>query len=392
MRVRLQNFYKIFYVIAILIPTTICQNLDNVQQIIRHSRSRNRLMRSNRHGEINAKDINFNNLTELTFDEQIGLMFVTNSALYDDDSAELNRNTRKNKTLKNESKSLLVLNKNSSRYPDFLSWNINKNETKQLIINKKNTTRKVTVDVISGSTLNTSSQASEPTNIKEQTTNASSHEDDVEELQLQDNYLVENVEEQVEFSSEESVTDIVRSGHVDIVTRFLKIVESQHLLGENCTAGTDLNLGEGVVDRYAQERFRVEADVAVNRANMLTRIWKYADPAVVMSEYFLHASVFSMVEFDNDIFAAGNCYDQYQYKDYSLFCPYAYRLPEGPILVKDLAIEYNYLSNTSEWFYIARKNAEKVIKNFNQFSKGVFCVIKMILTTKNVKNNDGKEL
>ncbi|KAF6216589.1 hypothetical protein GE061_000932 [Apolygus lucorum] len=38
----------------------------------------------------------------------------------------------------------------------------------------------------------------------------------------------------------------------DIVTRFLRIVESQQQLGENCTAGTDLNLGEGVVDKYAQ--------------------------------------------------------------------------------------------------------------------------------------------
>lgn len=57
----------------------------------------------------------------------------------------------------------------------------------------------------------------------------------------------------------------------DLVTKFLQIVESQHLLGANCTAGTALNLGEGVVDRYAQDRFRVEANVAVNRANMLTR-------------------------------------------------------------------------------------------------------------------------
>lgn len=36
-----------------------------------------------------------------------------------------------------------------------------------------------------------------------------------------------------------------------LVTKFLKIVESQHLTGANCTAGTDLNLGENVVDRYA---------------------------------------------------------------------------------------------------------------------------------------------
>lgn len=57
----------------------------------------------------------------------------------------------------------------------------------------------------------------------------------------------------------------------DVVTRFLQIVETQHLLGANCTAGTALNLGEGVVDRYAQDRFRIEAEVAVNRANMLTR-------------------------------------------------------------------------------------------------------------------------
>lgn len=105
---------------------------------------------------------------------------------------------------------------------------------------------------------------------------------------------------------------------------------------------------------------------------MLTRLWKYAASDVVHSEYMMHAGVISMVEFDDDIFAAGNCYDQYQYKDYWLFCPYAYRLPEGPILAKDLAVEYKYLSNTSEWFYIARKNAEKVIKRNRSYARGKF--------------------
>lgn len=170
--------------------------------------------------------------------------------------------------------------------------------------------------------------------------------------------------------TETNVTITKPSVHEDVVTKFLRLIETQHLLGENCTAGTHLNLGEGVVDRYAQERFRIEADVAVNRANMLTRLWKYAGPSVMHNEYLLHASVFSMVEFVNNIFGAGNCYDQYQYKDYQLFCPFAYRLPEGPILAKDLAVEYKYLSNTSEWFYIARKNAERVIRNHNQFRRG----------------------
>ncbi|KAK3916623.1 Carboxypeptidase S1-like protein B [Frankliniella fusca] len=122
--------------------------------------------------------------------------------------------------------------------------------------------------------------------------------------------------------------------------------------------------------RSTKERFRVEADVAVNRANMLTRLWKYAGSRVMHSEYLLHALVLAMVEFDDDIFAAGNCYDAHQYKDYWLFCPFAYRLPDGPILVKDLAVEYKYLENTSEWFYVARKNAERVIHNYNQITHG----------------------
>ncbi|XP_043278235.1 probable G-protein coupled receptor 158 [Venturia canescens] len=162
-----------------------------------------------------------------------------------------------------------------------------------------------------------------------------------------------------------------QSVQVDIVTRFLRIIENQHFLGENCTAGTDLNLGEGVVDQYAQERFRLEANLAVNRANMLTRLWKYAPEVMLSSEYLLHASILSMVEFDEDIFAAGNCYDKLQYRDRWLYCPFAHRLQDQDgVLVKDLAVEYKYLSNSSEWFYIARKNAERVIANHNQFSYG----------------------
>ncbi|XP_011302612.1 probable G-protein coupled receptor 158 [Fopius arisanus] len=157
----------------------------------------------------------------------------------------------------------------------------------------------------------------------------------------------------------------------DVVSRFLRIIENQHLLGENCTAGTDLNLGEGVVDQYAQERFRLEANLAVNRANMLTRLWKYAPNVMMSSEYLLHASVLSMVEFDEDIFAAGNCYDKMQYKEHWLYCPFAHRLQDhDAVLVKDLAVEYKYLSNSSEWFFIARKNAERVIASNNQFSRG----------------------
>ncbi|KAL9699146.1 hypothetical protein quinque_002587 [Culex quinquefasciatus] len=166
----------------------------------------------------------------------------------------------------------------------------------------------------------------------------------------------------------------------DVVTQFLWIVESQHLLGSNCTAGTALNLGEGVVDQYAQDRFRVEAEIAVNRANMLTRIFKFASPDVQASEHLLHASVLSMVEFDDDIFAAGNCFDWNQHPAKNgLFCPFAYRLPppdQGASLAKDLAAEYHYLGNTSEWFFLARKNAEKVIARNEQYIKLICSIFK----------------
>lgn len=158
----------------------------------------------------------------------------------------------------------------------------------------------------------------------------------------------------------------------DIVTRFLNIVETQHLLGENCTAGTEFHLGEGVVDRYAQDRFKLEAEFAVNRANMLTRMWKYVNRSVLENEYLLHAMVISLVEFDDDIFAGGNCYDQFQYKNYSLFCPFAFRYDEGRIIVKDLSLGYNYLGNTSEFFFMARKNAERIVASYNQFNRGKY--------------------
>lgn len=81
-----------------------------------------------------------------------------------------------------------------------------------------------------------------------------------------------------------------------------------------------------------------------------------------------------MVEFDDDIFAAGNCFDWNQHPSKKgLFCPFAYRLPppdQGASLAKDLAAEYHYLGNTSEWFFLARKNAEKVIARNEQYIKG----------------------
>ena len=104
---------------------------------------------------------------------------------------------------------------------------------------------------------------------------------------------------------------------------------------------------------------------------------------------------------------SGNCYDAHQYGGYSLYCPFAYRLPNGTILAKvclseqaanenvylalykkelanhrplksqiahsfakDLAAEYNYLGNSSKWFYNARTKAQEIIDKNSPIYRG----------------------
>ena len=158
----------------------------------------------------------------------------------------------------------------------------------------------------------------------------------------------------------------------DVVDKFLSIVEQYEQNKENCTPGTEFNLGEGVVAQYGVLRYKAQAMVAVNRANFLTRIWQGAPPALLDSEYFFFSAVRSMVEGDPDLFAAGNCYDYMEYKNYTLFCPYAYRLPNdsSEIMVKDLSVEYKYLGNESEFFWSARLKAENKLKQEYNVTKG----------------------
>lgn len=164
--------------------------------------------------------------------------------------------------------------------------------------------------------------------------------------------------------SRHSITNTEHLDHSDVVTKFLELVEQYEQNKYNCTAGTDFNLGDGVIKQYGKKRFIAQALVAVNRANFLTRIWKTADQAILNSEDFFFSAVKSMVEGDPEIFAAGSCYDYKEFKDYRLFCPYSHRTDDGKINVKDLSVEYDYLGNDSEWYYSARVRASK-LENFN---------------------------
>ncbi|GFS15673.1 G-protein-coupled receptor 158 [Elysia marginata] len=167
----------------------------------------------------------------------------------------------------------------------------------------------------------------------------------------------------------------------DVVENFLQWVEDYGKNKATCQPGTQYNLGNGVIKQYGLKRFQAQAMIAVNRANFLTRLWRNADSEYLQSEYLFYAQVRNIVEADPDIFAAGNCYDKDEFKDYHLFCPFSHRTEDGRITIKDLSLEYPYLGNDSDFFYSARIRASK-LENFN-FTKGEYlCRIHLCLCIK----------
>ena len=165
---------------------------------------------------------------------------------------------------------------------------------------------------------------------------------------------------------------------MDVVEKFLEHVEQYGSAKGNCTKGTHYNLGKGVIRQYGLKRFKDQAMAAVNAANFYTRIWMRAGEAVTRSEYLFYTMVRSMVEGDPDIFAAGNCYDLFEYYGYYLFCPYAYIMEDGRINAKDLSLEYDYLVNDSEWFITARERSSQ-LENFNYtYGECTACLIFII--------------
>ena len=117
----------------------------------------------------------------------------------------------------------------------------------------------------------------------------------------------------------------------------------------------------------------------------------------VVMDFYLHKTFCTQIKFvqkwsiyriqkiyiDYINFISGNCYDARQYDDYSLYCPYAYRLPNGTILAKDLAAEYNYLGNSSIWFYNARRKAQEIIDKNSPIYRGTNVVTFTLLKTFN---------
>lgn len=171
--------------------------------------------------------------------------------------------------------------------------------------------------------------------------------------------------------------DIEDIPDMDIVEKFLVYVSTIEKDKESCKKGTwHVTLPKGTVS-YGPILYMDQARKTVDMANLYTRMWKTLEiDQIENGENFFYGTVSSLVENDDKIFAAGSCHDNKRFGTYNIFCPYAYREPGGTINVKDLSLEYHYLSNDSEWFYQARMKAQGVAQNeSSRISNGKLAIV-----------------
>lgn len=187
---------------------------------------------------------------------------------------------------------------------------------------------------------------------------------------------IDDTEDEEEMDEEETAGPLR-----DVIDEFLAVVHKYEKNKASCEPGVQKNLGEGVITQFGLGRFKDQAMLAVNRANFLTRLWKGMPESFLENEYFFYTQVRSMLEGDKAIFAAGNCYDENQFGNYTLFCPYGLRMPNDTIMVKDLASNYPYLGNESEFFLIPKEKANAKLQKHYEINRGksyyLLCVVHM---------------
>ncbi|KAI3386503.1 hypothetical protein SNEBB_005303 [Seison nebaliae] len=167
--------------------------------------------------------------------------------------------------------------------------------------------------------------------------------------------------------------------YIDKIGKFLNLLKRIEDNKHNCKLGTDEMLGDEFETHYGVQRFRREAQVAVTRANVLTDFWKnrYPFKLTLMERIDLfYLMVRRMVDANENIYAAGNCYDENEFNlsipissktgNEKLFCPYAYRHNSTLIVTKDLSAQYNYMEEDNDWFSNARNKAVGKLKDYYQ--------------------------
>ena len=135
----------------------------------------------------------------------------------------------------------------------------------------------------------------------------------------------------------------------DPVTEALEYVETIERQRRNCSFGPSLNL------EYSKERWKNEALVTVRAANLLT-LFSRTNRHILGTHPddvdILYSLVRANVDNYEKVFGSAIAFDLALYRDYEIFCPYAFISPDGLVTAKDLSIGYDYHDNGTDWFWI----------------------------------------
>ena len=139
--------------------------------------------------------------------------------------------------------------------------------------------------------------------------------------------------------------------------QFLEQVQQQNRCEKNQSVVLDLLLDNS--------RWKTEALLAVEVANLLTSLWRLKMPnglSIVENDQFLYKLARSNVLFSNNVFGSVVCFERDQYKNYTRFCPYAFRDKklDGQVHTIDISVGNDYLTDKRTiWWREPREQALK---------------------------------
>lgn len=129
--------------------------------------------------------------------------------------------------------------------------------------------------------------------------------------------------------------------------QFVETIQRQMSNNSNCSSNQSVILDIA----FQHARWKSEALLAVEVANLLTSLWrvKTADGySMAENDTFLYNLVRSNVLFSSSVFGSVICFEKDQYRNYERFCPYAFKdikAYHGVIHVKDISVGHDYLTS-----------------------------------------------
>ena len=151
-----------------------------------------------------------------------------------------------------------------------------------------------------------------------------------------------------------------RSRIKSVIEALRKVADVEQQLQENngCNKVDLLNI------TFDERRWKKEALLTVQVANLMTSLWRAPGDngyPVAANDALLYHYVRSIVLFSPSVFGSVICFDNNLYKNYTRFCPYAFRDSDlnGSVHVFDIANgDYDYTTDTNAiWWYEPRNKA-----------------------------------